>query len=602
MKLRDVSLVIATCLLARTLAFAQPKPAPSDEERVERAQQVLEQTEFDLKPFLKKKMTLAELLAALQANLPADKKLAFRVDGEGLGKDLAKVTGATVMLEGTSEGRGLELVRLLRWGIGAAKEKSGLDLDYAVRPDGVVVSFPRFAIYRYAYDIPARFGRSDATAAELRTLAPAVRRLDKQGDDLARLLTTTIPLRPGEAVELVNGTRLIVSAAGDRHEQFHDLLDQCGRLLDLSAVMNARLFEIDNAFYEKNVAPLFSANDSPPVVRLDGPTFQKFASVKPLAVSDGMRLRHGAESVFLARQLPFRAPAGAGLEGVSFAVDPGFSADRRFIRLKITQTSTRLVGVKKTDEGDTLDLRSASATGVVQIPEMAPVLMRVDYRPAGEAGKGKHWVMVARPMIWIDREARERYLGEPQDTFRVLTPPEVDRLMKERGVTIAGAAAEVWKSDVVPSEDDPIEKEPAPGTQIVKDILHAVISDVLKNPKLKDIRDFYGTPGDDSFVIDSGAKRLWPTGFVPRTPGMKLVKSAPEPFSTTPRVLGIRLSEYHAPDTDPDVESWPEEAVHLEIFNAGGSGNGAVSGHAHAWYSVKRDGKRWIVKLGHFQP
>ena len=42
--------------------------------------------------------------------------------------------------------------------------------------------------------------------------------------------------------------------------------------------------------------------------------------------------------------------------------------------------------------------------------------------------------MVARPMIWIDREARERYLGEPQDTSRVLTPFEVDRLMKERGV------------------------------------------------------------------------------------------------------------------------------------------------------------------------
>jgi hypothetical protein len=228
--------------------------------------------------------------------------------------------------------------------------------------------------------------------------------------------------------------------------------------------------------------------------------------------------------------------------------------------------------------------------------------MRVDFRPAGEAGKDKLWVMVARPMIWIDREARERYLGEPQDNSRVLTPFEVDRLMKERGVTIASAAEEVWKSDAPPAEDVVSEKKPIPATQIVKDILQAVISDALKNPKLKEIRDFYGTPGDDSFVLDTGAKRLWPAGFVPQTPRHKLVKSEPAPFSTKPRVLGVRLSDYNAPDTDPDVADWPDEAVHLEIFNAGGSGNGAVSGNGHVWYSVKRDGKRWAVKLGQFQP
>jgi hypothetical protein len=594
-------------------APAQQKPIESEDDRVAQVQRVLEQTEVDTKSLLnKKKMTFAEFLKALESKLPADKKITLRLDADGLGNDFLKIASTAVTLEGASDGRKLEAARLLRWAVGQAKEHSGIELDYAIRSNGVDISLSRFAIYRITYDIPARLGRSDATPTELRSVAQFTRLSNPVTDvenQFAEMLTTTIPLRPGESVELINGTKLVVSAAADRHEQFWDLLDQCGRLLDRSAVMNARLFEVDRAFFEKTVAPLFPAKDAPPVVRLDGPTFQKFISIKPLAVSDGLRLRPGVESVFLSRHLPFRTPAGNGVEGVSLFIEPTFSANLRFIRLKITQKSTQLVGVKKIQvreerdggfliqPGEAPDLRTSTTTGVVQIPEMEPILMRLDYRPAGQAGNNKFWVMVARPMIWIDREARERYLGEPQDSSRVLTAAEVDRLLKERGITIASAAEEVWKSEAGAKWESQAAKEPIQATETVKAILQAILDDALRNPKLKNVRDSYGTPGDDSLVIVSGKGSLWPAGFEPQNRGYKLVNSKPEPFSNRPRVLGLRLGMYHAPETDDSEGSETDEAVEIEFFNAGGSGNGAVSGSASLWYSAKRTGKKWVVRL-----
>jgi hypothetical protein len=594
MNARHTALAVGMALMVGSAALAQPKAGPSDDERVAQAQQLLEQTEIDPKPLAKKNSTLAEFLAALQTSLPADKRLTFRLDAEALGKDLAKISGAAVQLERCTGDDKLQVVQLLRYALGGVKDSSGVELDYGVRSNEVVVSFPRFAIFRIEYDLPARFGRADATQSELRDLGRIIWTSHPPEDSpvgFSEMLTTTIPLRTGETVELVNGTRLIVTAAGDRHEQFRDLLDQCGRLLDLAVVMSARLYEVDLAFFEKNVAPLFSGRDPAPVVRLDGPTFQKFVNLKPLTVSDGVRLRRGEDSVFLARQLPFRTPAGNGVEGVSFTVDPSFSADRRFVRLKITQKSAQVVGVKTIPmRGDSPDVRLTTTLGVVQIPDSEPILMRVDYRPAVD----KAWVMVARPLIWIDREMRERYVGEPQDIPRVDTPAEYDRLLKARGVTIASIAASCWDAKVGAEEPSSSGADTPPMNDTMKEIMQAVVRDTLTNPKLARIRNFYGTPGEKTVVLESGEGKGWPPSFAPQTFGYKIVKSKPEPFSRRPRVLRLRLSRL---DMGLLESGLSDEPIEVQFYNAGGGGIGAVSGGTLLSYSLRRVEQKWVVRL-----
>jgi hypothetical protein len=595
---RHTALLTGITLIAASHGFAQPKPAETDDDRVARVHQVIESTQVELKSLVGKKMTFAEFVTALEGKLRADRKIALKLDAEGLGKELPRVAGATITLQKDWSGQKVAALELLRSAISRVREQLGIELDYAARPDGVVVSFPRFAIFRISYDLPALVGRADATPVELQSLLkftyPRIL-VDDDVNPLAHLLTNTIPLRAGERVELQNGTRLIVAAAGDRHEQFRDLIDQCGRLLDLAVVMNARLFEVDRTFFDTNVAPLFPSKDSPPVVRLDRATFEKFRDLKPLVISDGVRLRRGPESLFLSRQFPFRSPAGNGVEGVALTVNPALSADRRFIRLTISQKSTQLVGVKKSATGESPDLRSTGTTGVVQVPDEAPILMRVDYRPSAEAGKDKVWLMVARPLVWIDGEMRERYLGELEFGARLLTPAEVDRRLKERGVSIASVAEKTWGSEL-PTDLSGVSREPMRLTQKVTEILQAAVNDVLKNPKLKQVREFYGTVGDDSLVVESGPDALWPAAFVPQTAGYKLVNSKPDPFSSRPRVLGLRLGDYTAPESEDDYLS-PEATVEIELFNSGGSVNGAVAGKSSVRYSVKRDGKRWVVRL-----
>src|SRR6266568_2713378 len=143
---RQAALLVAIGLVAVGSTFAQPKAVPSDEERVARAQQILETTLIDVKSLENKKLTLAELLTHIEKNLPADQKLSVRLDAAGLGKELPRVAGATIKFETNSGFNKTEAVGLLRSAIHQASEQLGLELDNATRPDGIIVSFPRFAI------------------------------------------------------------------------------------------------------------------------------------------------------------------------------------------------------------------------------------------------------------------------------------------------------------------------------------------------------------------------------------------------------------------------------------------------------------------------
>jgi hypothetical protein len=250
---------------------------------------------------------------------------------------------------------------------------------------------------------------------------------------LTGFLLANVDMAEWESVQLLNGGRLAVVAAPLRQEEVSNLLDALRRLTDVAVVVNARLYEVDRAFYTRHIAPLFAKfknpDERPRVLPIESSALlRQIVRHKLLLESEETKLQPHQDAAFLSRQNAFRFVSGppdragrprygAGLEGVSFEVRPVVSSDRRFLRLTISQKVTQLVRIDKTAtlditsgkdvEVESPNLRRSTVTGTVHIPDGNPILMPVDYRPAGKEHKDKVWLLVARPFIWIEEEVKE---------------------------------------------------------------------------------------------------------------------------------------------------------------------------------------------------
>jgi hypothetical protein len=480
-------------------------------------------------------------------------------------------------------------------------------VDYAVRPAGVVITRPRLAAREVVYDVRDAVEQAPLLLPNLKTMFGDSFPDVPAGDGpavLVRVLANAVELRPWETVQVLNRTRLVVYAAPRRHEEIADLLEAVRRLAGVAVVMNARLYEVDRAFFAKEVAPLLAgdkdAEERPAVVRVGGPLLKKITRQKLLLEGEDVKIRPGQETPFLARQSVFRFAAGpvsdredrpglkekdrvmtgTGLAGVSFEVRPLVSSDRRYLRLHVSQSVVQLVGIDKTKrldpatgkevEVESPNLRKASVAGTVQVPDGAPFLMPVDYRPPGKENEDKVWLLAARPIIWI----RE----------------EVEEIRKQRGEFNPKS---VWDSEPPEEEEKPAPAKRLPLSDEVKEILQAVIADVLTNPDLKKTREFYGTEKDRTLTLVDTAELGWPKAFCPETHGYKLVQPQRDPFVNGRRVLGIRLDKFDLKQKKADLSNAPLEIC---IINAGGSANGAVIGGCLVYYAPKREGDRWTVE------
>ena len=233
-------------------------------------------------------------------------------------------------------------------------------------------------------------------------------------------------------MEILNGTRLVVTASPSRQEEVGDLVGALDRLTDVAVVMNARLYEVDREFFTKNVAPLFvtkkEATKPSAVVAIDAALLKEITQQKPLLESEDVKLRPQQVGLFLSRRSAFRyvtgppgkagvPSVGSGLSGFSFEVRPHVSPDRRFLRLEITRKVEQLVQIDKIKvldpatgkdvEVESPNVRKTSMTGTIDIPDTAPILMVVGHRPAGKEHEDQVGLMVARPLIWIEEEVKE---------------------------------------------------------------------------------------------------------------------------------------------------------------------------------------------------
>jgi hypothetical protein len=258
-----------------------------------------------------------------------------------------------------------------------------------------------------------------------------------------------VDLKAWETVEVHNGVQLVVFASPTRHQEVGSTLNVLRRLAGVAVVVNARLYEVDRTFYTRKVAPLFARYKKPAqrprLIAIDGPLLRQITRQKPLLESEDVKLTPHQDAVFLSRQSAFRFAAGprrmgTGVAGVSFEVRPLVSADRRFLRLTITQRATQLVSIDRTT---TLDigtgkavgrelphLRKTSTTGTVEVPDGNPILMPVEYRPPG---KDKVWLLVARPFIWIEEEVKELRKQGGDLTSKAIWNADVQKVEDEKG-------------------------------------------------------------------------------------------------------------------------------------------------------------------------
>jgi hypothetical protein len=590
-----VSFLPLIVLWSAGIAVAQDNslnPGGKDDERIGQIQQLLTATLIDTRDF-PQQMPLAQSLTALEAKLPAGKKVSFRIDEGAFGKQLAQIAGATVKLRGQ---RNVSLAAVLRLAMSQVSKVE--EVDYGIRPDGVVITRPRLAAHSRTYDVRDVLNEMPWLLPSLKNnLADVFQNLEPtdEAGPLVRLVLNEVDLRPWETIDVLNGVKLVVLASPAHHEEIVNLLQALRRLADLEVVMNARLYEVDRAFVAKHVAPLFPV-DAPPeerprVVPIDKLLLEKITRQKLLLESEDVKIRPNQHASFLSRQSACRFAAGprpdkeqrmltgTGLAGVSFEVLPLVSADRRYLRLQISQKIVQLAGIDKTKaldvttgkdvEAESPNLRRTSVTGTVQVPDGNPILMPVDYRPPDKGSEDKVWLLVARPLIWIEEEVRER---------------------KKEGQEISPKS--IWASEVQKDQERASAK-PLPFNDQVKEILQAIVTDVLTDPDLKSTREFYGTAREKTLALVDEGDVGWPKEFRPETHGYKLVEVRRDPFVNQRRVLGIRIDKFDLAQKKAYLMNSP---IHICIFNAGGSANGSVIGGCSVFYVPKRVGKHWTVE------
>jgi hypothetical protein len=265
---------------------------------------------------------------------------------------------------------------------------------------------------------------------------------------------------------------------------------------------------------------------------------------------------------------------GTAQSGVSFEVRPLVSPDKRFLRLEITQNVSQVASVTKTArldvssgkefEVEVPSLYKCSVTGSVQFADGGCCfLMPCAFRPSN---KDKLLVLVAQPRIWIEDEEKIRNDGKKP-------VPEFE-----------------W-SDEAPEEEKPAPVKRLPYNDKTRQILQAIVTDVLTNPQIKKLRASFGTERDKTFTLVDEEKRGWPKEFQPYGHDYTMIKVKQDPFVDQNRILGISLRKFDLKSDDKK-----NAPIEVSLANAGGSANGGHLGSATVLYRPKRVGNHWTVE------
>jgi hypothetical protein len=432
---RHVALLLtASLVVSPSLARAQPEPKQAD--AVQKIQDILDQPFLlDGKDF-QKELPLAQFLAALEAKLPQAAKLTLRLDEEAFGKEGAKVAATAVRLPPALRKTSL------RAALDIALARLKVKADYRLDAAGIVVTTPSRALSTIIYDIRDLVQKgevpvsADGWNSSWKKLSgePAQR-----AAAVVRALLDVVDAESGvpaanaaETIEIVNAAKLSVRASGSRHAAIAEALQFLRRLADLAVIAQARLYEVDEAFYTrvKNAKHVPLEELERQFLEGKGPkddTFQLLAKQKLVLTGEPVKRDNGGQAALLSwhrvlTYLPSPEQVRKGqksrqtiLEGVSFLAEMRVSPDRRWVRVKLTEKATQLQALEKIKVFDPKDqevdaevpfVGETVSTRVWDIPDGGTLLVPVAMRPPAVGGQERRWVLWITVRIYIEEEER----------------------------------------------------------------------------------------------------------------------------------------------------------------------------------------------------
>ncbi|MCE9565216.1 MAG: hypothetical protein K8U57_24555 [Planctomycetes bacterium] len=249
-------------------------------------------------------------------------------------------------------------------------------------------------------------------------------------------------LKPGtEGPQLIerDAGKLEVRATAKVQQEIADLIEAMMRLTDLAIDIKADVIELDPATFEKWQKALPNSGKgkvgSPVVLARETEMDEReltreekkaYAAAHAIlqtgkvVQTSSARFSNGVESTFSARlsvqtfnntevnKKP-TAPPMFVKDGFKLVGLPVVSADRRFVRLKLTEQSTAVIGIKKQDFGEvvkgqkfvltSLETEDLGSTGSTVVADGSRTAFRLAYAP-----KDKVWVVVLHPTIFIQAE------------------------------------------------------------------------------------------------------------------------------------------------------------------------------------------------------
>jgi hypothetical protein len=257
-------------------------------------------------------------------------------------------------------------------------------------------------------------------------------------DAVVRLILETVKvgdLKPGTSgpqLVIRDGTKLEVTASEKVHGEIKGLVEALERLADLAIDIKTEVIELDPKAAEKLVEALpkpekgkpqspvlFGTNnqDEEEVlaeankVLKTGKVIQACAARYANGIEVGLASRHAIATyspTLDAGRKP-TAPLQCVKDGFALSAFPLVTADRRFVRVKLTEQSTIFHGLKEREIrgfGDAFmetrvsaDVSDVGTTGSATVADGGTLLFKLAYAP-----KDKVWVVVVQPTIFIQAE------------------------------------------------------------------------------------------------------------------------------------------------------------------------------------------------------
>ena len=352
--------------LVPLLSIAAPEltePDPKEQETLRKVQRILDETRFESME-IRKEMTLEQFLDVLDKHLPKSPKIALRIDRAAFGDQQAAVAAMVVSLP-ESLPKTVSVRTALEW----ALLKTKIKVDYRLGANEVAITTPARARYVAGYDIRPLVEKPDLglpSDPESAANNPAARAAGIVQTLVGIIGRWNHPPTGGdrEIIQILNGTRLVIRASAAEHAQIEDLLMALRRLGDVSATVQVRLYEVDDAFYTRlKNAKHISPEELERLMGVDNQPHDhlfRVLSKHPLVLAGpAVTMDNGQEASLLSRQQAVlcgpslvqlaRGDKGpqAVVEGVAFLGRISVTADRRCVRIRLVEKSTTIQAIDK---------------------------------------------------------------------------------------------------------------------------------------------------------------------------------------------------------------------------------------------------------------